>query len=185
MAKISGNLIIHGLSGMLGKQIIVRRLKNGDCVIYAYTAAPPREATPAQHAHRTRFREAVRYGKARKHLPVYQAIAATRNASAYNVAVSDFMHPPTILSIDLSAYHGAAGQELRITAVDDVEVAAVNVLLAEDDGTLIEKGHAVVSAVDPSHWVYTTTLDAPSASVRIHVDAVDLAGQATQREVHT
>ncbi len=29
MAKIQSNLIIHGLSGMLGKQVVVRRMKNG------------------------------------------------------------------------------------------------------------------------------------------------------------
>ena len=35
MAKIQNNLTIHGLSGMLGKQVVVRRMKNGHYVLAA------------------------------------------------------------------------------------------------------------------------------------------------------
>lgn len=186
MAKVQNNLVIHGLSGMLGKQLVVRRQKNGG---YVVAAAPvrtqSREPTAKEKEHQEQFRQAILYGKGAKAKPEYEAAAEARGISSFNVAVADFLHPPEIQNIDISAYHGAAGQPIRITAVDDVKVATVGVLIADDNNTLVEKGQAVVSPTDPHVWVYTTTASAPSASVKIVVDVADLAGQVTEETAHT
>lgn len=186
MAKIQSNLVLHGLSGMLGKQLVIRKQKDGSFVVAAAPArAEGREATPHQKEQQERFRKAVLYAKAAQGKPEYQAVAEARNVSAFNVATADFLHAPEIQHIDVSAYHGAVGQPIRITAVDDVKVATVGVLIADDDNTLVEKGQAVVSAMDPHVWIYTATANAPSPSVKIVVDVADLAGQVTEETAHT
>jgi hypothetical protein len=72
----------------------------------------------------------------------------------------------------------APGESIRITAVDDVMVKTVGVLIATDDGTLVEKGSAVPVPNSPNQWLYTATTAAPSASVKIVVDVADLAREA-------
>ena len=186
MAKVRNNLVLHGLSGMLGQQLVVRHQKNGTGVLAAApTKVEGRKPTAAQAKQQERFRQAVLYGKATKAKPEYVARAKSRGVSPFNVATADFLHPPEIQSIDVSAYTGAVGQVIQISAVDDVEVATVGVLIVTDTGTIVEKGSAVVSAADPHQWAYTTTAAAPSSSVKIVVDVADLAGQITEESKHT
>jgi hypothetical protein len=185
VAKIEQNLVIHGLSGMLGKQVVVRRHKNGTYVLAAAPNRRSRDLSEAQKQHQERFRQAILYAKAAQKNPDYQDLAKSRGNSAYNVAVADFLHPPEIQQIDIAAYKGAPGQNITITAVDDVKVKTVGVLIATDDGTLVEKGSATPSAQYDNQWLYTTTATAPSASVKIIVDVADLAGQITEETEHT
>ena len=181
MAKIRNNLIVRGVSGMLGKQVVMRRQKNGKYVLAAAPDHTSHNLSDAQKQQQTRFRLAVLYAKgAAKNTPEYQNLAESRGQSTFNVAVADFLHPPEIQNIDVSAYTGAAGQSITITAVDDVKVKTVSVSIANDDGTVVEKGSAVVSAQNPDQWLYTTSAAASSASVKVSVDAADLAGQITE-----
>lgn len=184
MAKVQNNLVVHGLSGMLGKQVVVRRQKNGG---YVMAAAPKRytQLSAAQMEHQDRFRQAILYAKSAQSSPEYKDLAKARGQSAYNVAVADFLHPPEIQRIDIAGYNGAPGQQIAITAVDDVKVKEVGVLIAADDGTLVEKGSAQLSPQNGSQWIYTTTATAPTASVKIVVDVADLAGQVTEETEHT
>jgi hypothetical protein len=185
MAKVENNLVIHGLSGMLGKQVVVRRQKNGE---YVLAAAPNRrghELSDAQKEHQERFRQAILFAKGAQKTPEYQEVAKARGQAAYNVAVADFMHPPEIQHIDLAGYHGAPGQTITITATDDVKVKEVGVLIATDDGKLVEKGSATASPQNGNLWLYTTTATAPSAVVKIVVDVADMAGQITEETEQT
>jgi hypothetical protein len=184
MAIIRNNLVINGLSGMLGKQVVIRRGRNGQ---YVLCAAPHRtqELSEAQKKQQERFREATCYAKGAQDTPEYQQLAKTRGQSAYNVGVADFLHPPEIQQIDVSAYQGGAGQSIVVTAVDDVQVKTVGVLVATEDGTLVEKGTAVRSSDNTSQWLYTTTATAPSSAVKIVVDVADLAGQVVEATEHT
>lgn len=181
MAKVKNNIVMHGLSGMLGKQVVVRRQKNGEYVLSAAPHHTEHEPTDVEKAHRERFRQAILYAKGAKDTPEYQQVAGSRNQSTFNVAVADFMHPPEIQDVDLSAYKGAAGEAISITAVDDVMVKRVGVLIATDDGTFVEKGPAVRSSSNPNQWLYTTTAAAPTSSLTIVVDAADLAGQVVEQ----
>jgi len=185
MAKVRSNLVIHGLSGMLGQQIVVRRQKNGNYVI---AAAPgpyaKHELTEAQKQHQEHFRQAILYAKSAKNTPEYKDVATSRGQSTYNVAVADFLHPPEIQQIDLSAYNGAPGETITITAVDDVKVKTVGIMIVNDDGTLVEKGTAVPTT-DANHWLYNTTATAASPSVKIVVDVADLAGQVAEATQHS
>jgi hypothetical protein len=179
MAKIRSNLVIHGLSGMIGKQVVIRRGQDGGYVVSAAPHHVQRALTDAQKAHRARFLQAVAYSRGAKSLPEYAEAAAARKMSAHNVAVADFMHPPEITNIDASNYRGDAGQTIVIMAIDDVKVKSVGVLIAADDGTFIEKGAAVASVNDSTHWTYTTTTKTTAKAVKVVADAADLAQQVT------
>ena len=109
MAKVQSNLVIHGLSGMLGKQLVVRRRRNG---VYVLSAAPGARTTvlsDTENGSVEKFRQAVLYAKGAQETPEYEDVAKARDISVYNVAVADFLHPPEIQKIDLSSYHGKAG----------------------------------------------------------------------------
>jgi hypothetical protein len=185
MAKVKNNLVIHGLSGMLGKQLVVRRTKNGQYIVSAAPNQPKQELTDAQKEHREKFRQAVLFAKGALKSPEYQEAADARGVSAYNVAVADFLHPPEIQKIDLSSYQGQADEKIATTAVDDVKVKTVGVMIVNDDGTLVEKGTAVVGDANTNQWLYTTRQAATSASVKIVVDVADLAGQVAEVSQHT
>lgn len=185
MAKVTNNIVIHGLSGMLGKQVVVRRQKNGQYVVCAAPHHGPRAASAAERAHQQRFRQAVLYAKGAKDAPEYQEAAKVRGLSGFNVAVADFLHPPEIQDIDLSAYSGAAGGSIGIVAVDDASVKSVGVSIVTDDGSVVEQGAAVRSSDNPNLWHYTATATAPAASLKIVANVSDLAGQIAERTQHT
>ena len=182
MAKVGSNLVVHGLSGMLGKQLVVRRQKDGSFVV---AAAPHRSAdaapSNAQKEQQAKFKQAILYARGAKGLPEYEQAAKSRGVSTHNVAVADFLRPPEIEAIDVSEYHGAPGETIAITAVDDVKVSTVSVLITTDDGKLVEKGTAVLSPVDGSRWTYTATASAPGSAIKVVVDVADLAGHVTEK----
>ncbi|HEY5960429.1 MAG TPA: hypothetical protein VIV60_27940 [Polyangiaceae bacterium] len=96
MAKVVGNLIVTGLSGSIGKQVVIRRRKDGSFVL---AAAPPRDTgrvpTPNQAAYHERFRAAIAHAKVARNDPAVIASATEHGQSAFNWAVADYLakHP--------------------------------------------------------------------------------------------
>ena len=92
MAKVVDNLIVQGLSGRLGKQVVVRRRKDGS---YVVAAAPPRNTgrkpTLAQAAYRECFRAAIAHAKATMNDPTVVAAAKARGQSGFNWAVANYL----------------------------------------------------------------------------------------------
>jgi hypothetical protein len=92
MAKVIDNLIIQGLSGRIGKQVVIRRRRDGSIVV---AAAPPRNTgripTEGQAAYRERFRAAIAHAKVAKNDPEVIRAASERGQSAFNWAVSDYL----------------------------------------------------------------------------------------------
>ncbi len=84
-----------------------------------------------------------------------------------------------------AAYKGAIDDKIAITAVDDIKVKTVGVMIVNDDGTLVEKGAAVVADQNTNQWLYTAKCAAASSSVKIVVDVADLAGQVAEVSQHT
>jgi hypothetical protein len=185
MARIHSNLVLHGVSGTLGGQLVVRRHRGGYILAAAPGRVTDRAATPKQKDQHERFRKAVLYGKATQGLPEYQALAASRGVSAYVVAVTDYLKPPEIQGIDVTAYSGAPGEMILVAAVDDVTVQTVVVQLSDKSGAVFEQGKATASSKDPHLWIYTATTKAPAQPVQVLVNAIDLAGQVTSQATHT
>jgi hypothetical protein len=92
MAKIVDNLVVQGLSGRLGKQLVIRRRKDGS---YVVAAAPPRNTgrvpTAGQAAYRERFAAAIAHAKRAKEDPAVIAAAKERGQVPFNWAVSDYL----------------------------------------------------------------------------------------------
>jgi len=184
MAKVAKNLVLHGASGKLGDQIVIRQWK-GQTVLAV--APGPRETQPsaAQAAQRARFQQAVLYGKQILADPdrkaEYQAAAEGTTRSAYNVAVADFLHAPDIDEIDVTGYAGHAGDTIRVRVTDDFKAAQVWVGIYNADGSLVEEGQAVQQA-NGIDWIYTATQEnSDTSGDRILIRASDQPGNLSEQ----
>ena len=179
MAKVRDNVVIRGLSGSFGEQIVIKIDKAGRTIV---TNKPQfdenRVFTPAQLAHQEAFRKARVYAKDAKGEPAYVARAEGTPMSPANIALADWFHAPEIKEIDLSAWTGGGGQPIRIRAVDDVQVAQVTVVITDENDALLEQGAA--AADEQSWWIYTTTADAGETTPKVLVSVEDLPGHIAQ-----
>lgn len=181
MAKVGKNIIIEGLSGSLGDQLVVKIGKGGQTIISTTPKFPEgRQFTQAQTAQQERFGEAVAYAKtASKNEPAYVEKAAGSTQTAFNVAMADFLHPPEIVEVDMSGYTGKVGETIRARVKDDVKVKEVKVVVASEQDELIEQGVAVPG--DGLWWNYVTTANATSGNVKVIVHAWDLPGHQVSK----
>ncbi|RAK70532.1 hypothetical protein [Hymenobacter edaphi] len=184
MARVSNNIITQGLSGTIGGTLVFRQV-GGQTVV----AAAPRESdkapTARQQAHQERFQMAALYAKAQLADPGSKAeYEAARpeagTASAYAIAVADFMQAPDIHSIDLSQYEGRVGDTIRVRVTDNFKVTATRVRIENADGTLVEETAAVREA-NGLDWVFTATVaNASLVGDKITVLASDKPGNQTR-----
>jgi hypothetical protein len=178
MAKVRNNIVIQGLSGSLGDQLVVKLDKSGRTIVgVSPTFDPNRTYSEAQLEQQSQFREAAGYAKDAKTQAIYIEKAKDTPRSPANVAMADWFHAPEILEVDVSAWHGAVGQVIRIKAIDDVKVTQVNVAITDSAGTVLEQGQAVDAG--SLWWHYTTTATAPE-NPRIVATARDLPGHIAQ-----
>jgi len=178
MAKVRQNIFVHGLSGSLGNQFVVRQDKAGRTIVGAKpNFKPNRDLTDSQKAHHLDFREAAAYAQGAKDQPVYVNKAAGTPLNPYNVAMADWFHAPEILDVDLGAWSGGAGQAIRVKAMDDVQVKQVTVVITDEKDVVLEQGAAVQA--DSLWWQYTTTA-AAGGSPKVLVSAQDLPGNVAE-----
>jgi hypothetical protein len=182
MAKVKLNPILEGLHGKLG-ELVFRRYAD-EVVVARAPDTGNAEPTPAQAAHRERFRLAVLYGKAVLADPetktLYETTAKAKGTPAFALAVGDFLNAPAVDEIDLSGYTGQAGQKIAIRAHDDFALAGVAVALRKADGAVLEQGPAALGS--DSVWAYTTTTALPAGqTVMIEVTATDRPGHKTTK----
>ncbi len=180
MAKVEKNIVIQGLSGSLGGQLVIQAGRGGQTIIRAMPTPSDRPPSAAQEEARARFQEAAAYGKAAKDEPAYAAKAAGTAKTAYNVAVADWYHAPEVVEVDLAAWTGGVGETLRARARDDVQVTTVQFVIADAGGTLVESGAATLGG--DGWWHYVTTVDHPGGTATVLVTASDLPGHTGSRE---
>ncbi|MDR0384979.1 MAG: hypothetical protein LBH60_02755 [Prevotellaceae bacterium] len=184
MAKSKGNVVTFGLSGKIG-DLLVFRQRNGQTIV-AKLAERPKHASGKQTAHRKRFQQATVYAQAVVKDPqlkeLYDAAAKKRKGvTAYNIAVADFFNAPDIETLDLSAYKGEVGDEIRITVSDDFAVKEVHVSISNADGSVVEEGYA--SHISGNLWTYVATQYNESLDGdRIEISASDIPGNITSEE---
>jgi len=184
MAKVDKNIVITGLSGSLGDQLVIQEARGGRTIVRTKPRPSDKPPSEAQTAQRDQFREAVTYAKqAAKSEPAYAAKAEGTAQTAFNVALADFLHPPEIVELDVSGYTGKVGETIRVRARDDVAVKTVNVAIAAADGTLIESGAAAAAAGVPGWWAYLTKAAATGNGVKVLAVAQDLPGHEARKEV--
>ncbi len=178
MAKVRNNVVIRGLSGSFGDQMVIKIDKAGRTIVSNKPEFDEnRVFTPAQQTQQERFREAITYARDAKDLQVYAEKAEGTPMTPANVAVADWFHAPEIKEINLSAWTGEAGQPIRILALDDVEVNKVSVVITDENDVVLEQGLA--EAEDGGWWIYQTTMSV-SGNPKVLVAAEDLPGHITE-----
>ena len=178
MAKVKQNIVIQGLSGSLGEQLVIKVAKGGRTIVSVKpTFDENRVFSVAQQEQHQAFREAAAYAKDQKGNQIYIAKAEGTPMNAYNVAMADWFHAPEILEINLDGWSGEAGQVLRIRVQDDVQVQHVEVMIMDEADTLLEQGAAV--DVGALWWEYTTTGTA-SGTPKVVVAALDIPEHMTE-----
>jgi hypothetical protein len=178
MAKVRNNLIMQGLSGLLGNQLLIRQDKAGRTIIGARPQFKPnRVFSDTQKLHQGSFREAAAYAQSARNEAIYASKAAGTPMNPFNVALADWFHAPEILDIDLGGWSGQAGQVIRIKALDDVLVKQVTVAINDGSGAPLEEGPA--TQVDNLWWEYTTHSTA-SGNLTVLATARDMPGNVTE-----
>ena len=171
MAKVANNIFLRGLSGQLGGQFVIRRLRNGQTIVCKSPDFSQRKLSDEQKEHHRRVKEAAAYARyASRSNPIYAELAEGTLKNAYNVAFGDWFNPPVIQRL------GRYGAAIRIWATDDVQVAGVKVFVMKEAGEVLEQGDAVQGRGD--WWEYV-----PSMEGRIVAEAQDLPGNKVRAEL--
>ena len=185
MADVKLNALIDGLSGRVGKNVVMRQ-REGRTFL---TSRPKGSATVSekQQAQRDRFQQAVGYSKNVLLIPAIKAeyeVMAKRQAfiSPFTAAVTDYLTEPKIVGLDVSGYKGVAGNPLVVHSSVDYKLISVTVTLQQPDGTLVESGEAASSGTR-LEWVYVATQNVASlAGLKLTVTATDRPGNVVTKE---
>lgn len=169
MARLDRRHKLDGFGGKVGKNLRLSKKSDGRVRVDAHE-----DASAEKYPHWQIFKDAVAYARRVHQQAVYQNGAERLHNTPFHVATADFLHPPEIKEIDLSAYHGRPGDLIRIRADDDVQIAKVGILITDEENHLLEMGLAKPG--DRGDWTYAATLQAPGHHVRVIVDAADLPG---------
>lgn len=175
MARVSRNVLLKGLEGVLGDDLIVKRDKAGRTLICMKPRfKEDRVFSEAQKTQQGRFRRAMAYAKdAVKREAVYEDLARGTAKTAYNVAISDWFNGPEVVEVDLSGYGVGVGQVIRARVVDDVRVVRVAVEVWDEAGVLVETGEMVEEGGD---WFgFVGVVECPVGGKMV-VKGVDLPG---------
>ncbi len=158
----TSNDLTKNYSGIFGNQVLLRN-KKGMSVMTIREYKSKKEPSEEQIAVRKRFKAAVSYAKKAledpETLEMY-SLRTRKGQSPYFLAVTDFLNPPYIDSIDVSAYEGKAGDKILVDAGDDFAVKTVEISVFSSAGAVIEKGEAALNPLN-SRFEYTATVAIP------------------------
>jgi hypothetical protein len=171
MARVRTNVIVEGLSGKLGDQLVFRHLRDGRTIVCAKPDFSGRVLSKDQKAHHERFRAAAAYARgASVSQPIYAKLAEGTVKNAYNLALGDWFCPPVIHNIEKRE------GKILVQASDDVYVASLRVMITDGAGSVLEQGDAV--QLEGDLWEYQ-----PVAEGRVMAEARDLAGNVVRKEM--
>ena len=180
MSKINNNPLLKGASGMLGDVVVYRQVRGN--VIMANKPKKSNIITENQKPVRDKFKKAVNYAK-RQMLDAtskadYAKKISAKLASAYMVALTDFLVSPTVDQLDLSGYDGGIGDKILVQASDDFKVESVFVSILSASNAVLESGPAIQNA--NGEWEYTATVaNANVATAKYQIQAKDKPGNVT------
>ncbi|MBE0670569.1 MAG: hypothetical protein IH588_08280 [Anaerolineales bacterium] len=195
MAKVRSNVLVRGLSGKLGDQVVFRNLRDGSTVVCVPPDFSKRKLSKDQKTHHAKFKEAAAYARdAAKSQPIYAELAIGTTKNAYNIALSDWFHAPRIQRVELTeggpstslrstqdsaslrSAQDSTSLTIRVYATDNVKVAGVKVILRSEAGLVLEQGEALPA--EEAWWSYTpqTVLE---GKLKVEIRASDLAGNVT------
>ena len=187
MARIVLNPAIQVISGNVAG-FVYRQQSDGSVVLAKQALPDPtREPSEAQAGQMQKFKEAsARYRRLLEDEgtdAAYQKLLAERGSTGRlrALVMGDILGAPKVSTVDLSKYHGAVGDTIRVLAEDSVGVSRLKLSIldatvgqkAVESAEMDMKGQ-VLGAVE---WVYTATATLPpSHAAQIEITAYDLAG---------
>jgi hypothetical protein len=165
-SKMSEN--VNGSSCRVGS-LIYRQMPDGTTVV---SRSPDYDGIKSMRGlgdHQQRLQGAARYARwAAKAQPIYAELVKGTLKTAYNLARSDWFHPPVIHEVRLGE------NQIRVQASDNVLVTKVVITALDEHGKLLEAGEATRQAGD--WWAYVPKLPGKTLTV----EAWDLAGNVTR-----
>ena len=178
MARVTLNPTLEAIQGKVGDLVFKRY--EGEEIVGRMPDRTGIVPSVNQLAQMEKFRLAAIYGKAVLADPdtkqIYQDAGARKGIPTFACSVGDFLLPPVVDEIDLSAYAGKTGDKISVRASDDVEVRGVTVTIRAQGGTVLESAAAVWTPGSGT-WVYTATTDLTQGqAVSIEVSATDRPG---------
>jgi hypothetical protein len=184
MAKVVLNPALQVLSGDIAG-FEYRQQSDGSVVVAKKKLLDPnRELSEAQMEQMQKFKEAsARYRRLVEDndtLTAYQTLMEERGFSRLRaMVIGDILKSPVISTLDLTNYHGAAGDIIRVIAEDSVGVARVSLSIYDVTGdSEMESAEMNIQKVTGTvEWVFTATQSLPAGhEAAVHVTAYDLAG---------
>jgi hypothetical protein len=170
MAKVKRNVLIQGISGTIGKNLVFRQMKDGSTIVSTKQDFSNRVFSQGQLTHQSRFQEAVAYARtAAKTNPMYAELAKGTMKTAYNIALSDWFNPPVIHAVRRE------GEVIQVEATDNVAVAKVLVSVLDEEGKAVEQGEAVLQG--DQVWEYRAGVVG-----RVRVEVWDFAGNVVRND---
>jgi hypothetical protein len=159
---------VKGLSSRVGG-LIYRQMPDGTTVVSKSPDYSGIKSIREQGDHQQRLQGAVRYARwAAKAQPIYVELAKGTTKTAYNLARSDWLHPPVIHEVRLRE------NKIRVQASDNVMVTKVVITVRDEQSKLLDAGVAVRQEGD--WWEYV--LQFPGKTLTL--EAWDLAGNVTR-----
>lgn len=179
MAKVKLNPVLEQIRGQVGDLVFKHY---GDEMVVG--RKPDRSGivpTEGQLEHQDRFRQAVLYGRLVMADPqkkaLYEKASKASGKPLFSLTIADFFNAPVVDEVDLSAYSGAAGDQIVVRAHDDFQVTHLRVNVSDASGVGIESGEAEETPAKSGRWVYTATTAVPAGTnVRIAVTVSDQPG---------
>jgi hypothetical protein len=168
MTKSKMSAGVKGLSSKVGG-LIYRQMPDGTTVISKSSDYSRIKSTRGQGDSQQHLQGAARYARwAAKAQPIYAELAKGTTRTAYNLARSDWFHPPVIHEVQLRE------NKLRVQASDNVMVTKVVITVRDEQGKLLDAGEAVRQEGD--WWEYVLQLSGKTLTL----EAWDLAGNVTR-----
>jgi len=188
MAKVVLNPALQVLSGDVAG-FVYRQQADGSVVVAKKSLVDPnREPSEAQLGQMQKFKEAsARYNRLvdeGSSMAAYETLMAERGVKSLRaLVIGDILKSPVVSTLDLSNYHGAAGDTIRVIAEDNVGVARFSISIFDVTADAeVEAIETQVSKVSGTvEWVYTAAVSLPAGhEATVRVTAYDLAGNSIE-----
>ena len=181
MARGDKGTILSGFHGRLDDLIVIKQ-RNGKPVMCFYPKGKKVKWTENQKKHRIEFQFAIRYARLAIKDPVKLAFYEAREhdgINAYNLAISDYMHKPEIISIDIRKARGCDQYLIRVRAMDDFIVTQVRINLIDLTGNFKQVAPTQFRHTDL--WIYRISCQKLSTLHAVKAFAYDNTGNHTMK----
>jgi hypothetical protein len=190
MPVFKDNIIMEGLSGMLGDVVVFRQLRGK--TVMSNRPSKPRSQSEQQRANRQRFKAAAQFAREAMQDPEkkerYRFKAQKLGLpNAYTAALTDYMRKPSVASVKCN---GRANDRITIRASKKgFTLASVEVTLADAHGAPLTTQTAALKDRGTNEWIvrlpaamWAARGGEPGKGCRVIVVAKDHTGNMTRSE---